>query len=62
MVLSYCRRSEVAYPHQVVGGQGVGEVHRRLDLLGLDAEATHLDLMVVAAEELQAKWSEAKVG
>src|SRR5438445_4652299 len=25
-VLSYCRRSEVAYPHQVVGGQGEGEI------------------------------------
>src|SRR5438477_8115449 len=25
-VLSYCRRSEVAYPHQVVGGQGEREI------------------------------------
>src|SRR2546428_7589752 len=26
MVLSCCRRSEVAYPYQVVGGQGEGEI------------------------------------
>src|SRR5712691_5655101 len=26
IVLSYCRRSDVAYPHKVVGGQGEGKI------------------------------------